>query len=717
MAALPCTGELGAVTSPALFSRVAAAAAQAAGDAAIGIDLGTKNSVVAVLQAESGKAGGGAEAEHVRIIPCDGHPTTPSVVYYSPDGSRLVGRAAVARQVQSPASTVYDVKRLIGRSFDDPEISKWQRTLPYDIVKHASGRAAVALPGGKVVESEAVSAAILAHLKQAAEKSLGRKVTKAVITVPAYFNDSQRASTKAAGEIAGLQVLRVISEPTAAAIAHGFGSLDGATADGRKGEKKSTRGDRRNVLVFDIGGGTFDVSLLAVKGGFMEVLTTAGDTKLGGQDIDMALLDHVVGRFKKSYSIDLRRNKQAMEHLRQACISTKHALSDATTATTRVTVPRTPPGLPPLPRPRSLLREFWRKTSPKRGWKCVVPRWFAAEPALAAKIALRGGGDAGGEEGAFDVTVTRRLLEVLAGPTLQRCRAPLDAVLRDARVKRAQVDDILLVGGVTRMPMIRKFVSSYFGRNLLSDRPVDPDSAVATGAAIQAAKLTGVGRRTRDMLLLDVAPLTTGIETQGGFVTPVIKRNTPIPARQTKVFTTTQDSQEAVDIRVHQGERPRAKDNYLLGQFSLRGIPPAERGVPKIDVTFDIDANGILNVKAKDAATQKTSGITIHSTKALSPEDVDRMILDSKANAAADRKAAEARDKVESLRELIQRSKTSASALSKSHSDSVLSSVQSAESWLASRETAGTLSAREVTTKHQWLDRELAQAMRKVYKT
>eukprot|EP01062_Namystynia_karyoxenos_P082967 TRINITY_DN9445_c0_g1_i1.p1 TRINITY_DN9445_c0_g1~~TRINITY_DN9445_c0_g1_i1.p1 ORF type:complete len:696 (+),score=228.24 TRINITY_DN9445_c0_g1_i1:68-2089(+) len=642
MAAVPPSAALAAVSAPqlaAVAARAAAAAAAASGaapppaaaaaagapppqpaDIAVGIDLGTKNSVV-----------GAAAGDRVTIIPVDGHRTTPSVVSFLPSGERLVGRPAVARLVQDPTRTVYDAKRLIGRDFSDAGVTADAKHMPYSVVADARGRAAVRLPSGTIVRPEEVSAAVLARLRAAAEQHLKRPVNRAVITVPAYFNDAQRMSTKAAGEMAGLKVLRVINEPTAAAIAYGIDTAGKPQAEGSAGRSS------RNVLVFDLGGGTFDCSLLSCDQGLFEVLATSGDTRLGGQDVDNALLGHLVKQFRRKHGVDVSSNRQAMERLRLACVQAKHALSQQQ--------------------------------------KVEVP--LAAAPGAAQRA----------------VAITRTALEQLAKPVLRRLRPPVDRVLSDARLPRRKVDDVLLVGGATRMPAVRRLVENYFGADRLRGRDVNPDEAVAVGAALQAAKLSGAGgEAAKRMLLLDVAPLTTGIETAGGFVTPVIERNTPVPARQTKAFTTTGDGQSAVDIRVLQGERPRARDNALLGEFTLGGIPPAPRGIPRVEVTFDIDADGILNVKAVDKGSKSSKQITIASRRALSSADVQRMVADARRNEAQDRRLREAREAAEQLRALAARGRAAALALPDSQQRErrgALEAAEAAERWLDARLAGG----------------------------
>eukprot|EP01060_Flectonema_neradi_P000563 TRINITY_DN10351_c0_g1_i1.p1 TRINITY_DN10351_c0_g1~~TRINITY_DN10351_c0_g1_i1.p1 ORF type:complete len:646 (+),score=168.13 TRINITY_DN10351_c0_g1_i1:43-1938(+) len=631
MAAVPSSAAVAAVSAPSL-ARAASAAAAASTQMAVGIDLGTKNSVVGVMN----------DKGTVDIIPCDGQRTTPSVVAFKDDGTRLVGKSAVAQQISNPTNTFYDVKRLIGQQFDSPAVQSQMKTVPYKIGKAADGSAVAVLKNGTQLRPEEVSAAILSKLRHAAESHLNRTVKQAVITVPAYFNDAQRAATKVAGEVAGLDVLRVINEPTAAAVAHGIGEID------NKNDKKF---DPKKILIFDLGGGTFDVSALSMNDGLLEVVATAGDTRLGGQDVDMSLMQHVISKFSKQHKIDITQNKSSMEQLRKACIASKHELSTQLTSNVN--------GVP----------------------------------------------------------VTRKELEKVSKPILSKCIAPLNTVMKDSNIRAKDIDKVLLVGGATRMPAVRQLVEKYFGSSKVSSTAVDADEAVATGAAIQAAKLSGgKGREAlKKLLLLDVTPLTTGIETQGGYITPIIERNTPIPARQSKQFTTTEQSQQAVDIRVHQGERPRAKDNYLLGEFSLRGIPPAAKGVPKIDVTFNVDANGILKVTAEDVGTKKKSDITIHSNKGLTENDVRRMIADSVAHAKQDAEVKKFHEATLPLRSLIDRAQSSIRILDDADSKSVTDAIADLNKWL-STSTPSSASISEVTTRQKKLQDMLTVGLKKVYK-
>ena len=633
MAAVPSSAAVAAVSAPTLMRSASAAAAAA--QMAVGIDLGTKNSVVGIMN-DNGS---------VDIIPCDGQRTTPSVVAYKDDGSRLVGKPAVAQQISNPTNTFYDVKRLIGQQFDSQAVQSQLKTVPYGIGKASDGSAVAVLKNGTQIRPEEVSAAILSKLRHAAELHLKRSVKQAVITVPAYFNDAQRAATKVAGEVAGLDVLRVINEPTAAAVAHG---IDGIV---NSKNVKSEDFDPKKILIFDLGGGTFDVSALSMNDGLLEVIATAGDTRLGGQDIDMSLMKHVISKFSKEHKIDITKSKSSMEQLRKACISGKHDLSQQ------------------------------------------------------SKVIIDG------------IEITRKELEKVSKPILSKCIAPLNSVMKDSNLRVKDINKVLLVGGATRMPAVRQIVEKYFGSSKVSSTAVDADEAVATGAAIQAAKLSGgKGREAlKKLLLLDVTPLTTGIETQGGYITPIIDRNTPIPARQSKQFTTTDEAQQAVDIRVHQGERPRAKDNYLLGEFSLRGIPPAAKGVPKINVTFNVDANGILKVTAEDVGTKKKSDITIHSNKGLTENDVRRMIADSVAHAKQDEDVKKFHDATHPLRSLVDRAQSSLRILPESDNKNISAMITDINNWLSTTTpSAGVL--RDVASRQKKLQDKLTAALKKVYK-
>ncbi len=525
----------------------------------IGIDLGTTNSVVSVME-------GG---EPIVIPTVEGGRLCPSVVAFTKSGERLVGQVAKRQAVVNPENTIFSVKRLIGRRYDDPEVGKARRVLPYEIVRGPAGDAQVHIPQtGKEYTPQEISAMILRKLKQDAEAYLGEPVTRAVITVPAYFNDSQRQATKDAGQIAGLDVLRIINEPTASSLAYGM--------DKKKDE---------TILVFDLGGGTFDVSILDVGEGVVEVQSTSGDTFLGGDDWDQRIVDYIADEFKKDQGIDLCQDRQALQRLKEAAEKAKVELS---------TVLETEINLPFITAD---------STGPKH---------------LQMKLA-------------------RAKLEQLTEDLVQRCRGPFEQALEDANLTANDLDEVVLVGGATRMPMIQELVRELTGGKE-PHKGVNPDEVVAVGAAIQAGVLAG---EVKDVLLLDVTPLTLGVETLGGVMTPLIERNTTIPVRKSEIFSTAEDGQTAVTIHVLQGERPVAADNNSLGMFNLDGIPPAPRGIPQVEVTFDIDANGILNVSAQDKATGKEQQITITATTNLSKEEVERLVQDAKRHEAEDRRRKE----------------------------------------------------------------------------
>lgn len=522
----------------------------------IGIDLGTTNSCVSIMDGSKPKV----------VENSEGARTTPSIVGFTDEGERLVGQSAKRQAVTNPGDTLFAIKRLIGRTFDDPTTKKDIDMVPYSIVKADNGDAWVEAKGEKYSPSQ-VSAMILQKMKETAESYLGEDVDQAVITVPAYFNDAQRQATKDAGKIAGLEVLRIINEPTAAALAYGLEKEDGHT-----------------IAVFDLGGGTFDVSILEIGDGVFEVKSTNGDTFLGGEDFDMRLVDYLADEFKKENTIDLRQDKMALQRLKEAAEKAKIELSSS--QQTDVNLP------------------------------------FITADASGPKH--------------LQVKLTRAKLESLVADLVERTLAPCKKALKDAGLAAGEIDDVVLVGGQTRMPKIQEVVQEFFGRE--PHKGVNPDEVVAMGAAIQAGVLQG---DVKDVLLLDVTPLSLGIETLGGVFTRLIERNTTIPTKKAQVFSTAEDNQGAVTIRVFQGEREMAADNKLLGQFDLVGIPPAPRGVPQIEVAFDIDANGIVNVSAKDKGTGKEQQIRIQASGGLSDDDIDAMVKDAEANAEADKQRKE----------------------------------------------------------------------------
>jgi molecular chaperone DnaK len=522
----------------------------------IGIDLGTTNSCVAVME-------GGSPTV---IANSEGSRTTPSVVGVNDAGERLTGQIAKRQAVTNPKNTIFAVKRLIGRKMDSPEVEKAKKVLPYELAASSNNDAWVKLKGESKSPQE-VSAMILGKMKQTAEDYLGEKVTDAVITVPAYFDDAQRQATKDAGKIAGLNVLRIINEPTAAALAYG---LD------KKHEK--------TIAVFDLGGGTFDVSILELGDGVFEVKSTNGDTFLGGEDFDLVLVDYIADEFKKEQGIDLRKDTMALQRLKEAAEKAKHELSSA--METDINLP------------------------------------FITADASGPKH--------------LNMKLTRAKFEQLCAPLLKRLDEPCKTAIKDAGIKASEIGEVILVGGMTRMPAVQARVKEIFGKE--ASKSVNPDEAVAIGAAVQAGVLQG---DVKDVLLLDVTPLSLGIETYGGVFTKLIEKNTTIPTRKSQTFSTAADNQPAVSIHCLQGEREMAGDNKTLGRFELVGIPAAPRGVPQVEVTFDIDANGIVSVSAKDLGTQKEQSIKITASSGLSKEEIDRMVNDAKAHADDDRKRRE----------------------------------------------------------------------------
>jgi molecular chaperone DnaK len=540
----------------------------------IGIDLGTTNSCVAVMEGKAPKV----------IENAEGARTTPSIVAFNADGEQLVGQPAKRQAVTNPENTFFAIKRLIGRRWDDPMVEKDKKLVPYKIVKADNGDAWVEARGQKYAPSQ-ISAYVLVKMKETAERYLGEPVTQAVITVPAYFNDSQRQATKDAGKIAGLEVLRIINEPTAAALAYGLDKKEAGT-----------------IAVYDLGGGTFDISVLEIGDGVFEVKSTNGDTFLGGEDFDMRIVDYFADEFKKDQGIDLRNDKLALQRLKEAAEKAKIELSSSTQ--TEINLP-----------------------------------FITADASGPKHLTMK---------------LSRAKLESLVDDLIQKTVEPCRAALKDAGLSAGQIDEVVLVGGMTRMPKVIETVKRFFGKE--PHKGVNPDEVVAIGAAIQAGVLKG---EVKDVLLLDVTPLSLGIETLGGVFTRLIERNTTIPTKKSQVFSTADDNQTAVTIRVFQGEREIAQHNKLLGQFDLMGIPPAPRGVPQVEVTFDIDANGIVNVSAKDKATGKEQQIRIQASGGLNEAEIEKMVKDAEAHAAEDKKRkelVEAKNHAESLIHTTQRS-------------------------------------------------------------
>ena len=572
----------------------------------LGIDLGTTNSVMAIIEA----------GEPTVLENSEGSRLTPSVVAITKNGERLVGQVAKRQAVTNPENTVYSIKRLMGRKFDDPEVQRTIKTVSYKIVRGSNGDAHVMLAGRDYSPPE-ISAMILQKMRADAESKLGEKITQAVITVPAYFNDAQRQATKDAGQIAGLEVLRIINEPTAASLAYGL-------------DKKHDE----TIAVYDLGGGTFDISILQLGEGVFEVRATNGDTHLGGDDFDQRIVDWLAEEFKRDQGIDLRNDRMALQRLKEAAERAKIELS--TTMQTEINLP-----------------------------------FITADPSGPKHLVM---------------TLTRSKLEQLVGDLIERTRGPVTQALKDAGITAKEVNEVILVGGQTRMPAVIELVRSIFGKE--PHKGVNPDEVVAVGAAIQAGVLQG---DVKNVVLLDVTPLSLGVETQGGVMTKLIERNTTIPTRKSEMFSTAEDSQPAVDIHVLQGERELARDNKSLGHFRLEGLAPAPRGVPQIEVAFDIDANGILNVTARDKATGREQKVTIKASSGLSQDEVQRMVREAELHAQEDRQRKEeieVRNRADNLAYQAERTlKDMGDSISTSLRSEVESSIKAVRDALAQQDT------------------------------